>query len=84
MLNVERDPEYVRDRIVETDNLGPKYLVSIGLCAALVVSVDIVGVYSPDPIEAHAVTSHHEVNQSSLKRAAVRICTIDNVNLFSG
>ena len=37
--NIERDPEYVRERIEATQNFGRKYLISVGLFAILITTM---------------------------------------------
>ncbi len=75
--NVDHDPEYVRDRIDETKDLGRKFLVSLGLCAILVASIggefrDSDDHPEPSPVFGYAI------KQTSLQPEAVQICSNEN------
>jgi hypothetical protein len=39
--NIDRDPDYLRDRIEGTHDMGRKYLISIALCAGLIATTAI-------------------------------------------
>jgi hypothetical protein len=74
MQEVDRVPEYVRDRIEKTNNLGHKYVVSVGLCVVLIGTIQ--GSYgNPDLFAESASGSRHAVSEISLQQTAATMCT---------
>jgi hypothetical protein len=73
--NVDCDPEYVRDRIEETNNLGRKYLVSIGLCAILIATIEG-GLRGSDLSAVPSSVLRLEVSQMSFERPTHELCAI--------
>lgn len=73
--NIEYEPEYVRDRIEETNHLGRRYLVSIALCAILIATIEggfRVSDLSGEPQSVLPL----EVRQTSLEQPAHVLCAI--------
>jgi hypothetical protein len=73
--NIERDPEYVRDRIEETKNLGRQYLVSIGLCAILIATIEG-GFGASDLSGEPSSVLRLEVSQTSFDQPAHALCAV--------
>lgn len=73
MREVDGVPEYVHDRIEKTNNLGHKYLVSVGLCAVLIATIQ--GGYGNSGLFAESASaSRHAVSETSLQQTAAKMC----------
>lgn len=64
--NIDRDPEYVRERIEGTHDLGRKFLVSVALCIALIATIEAGYIGSDLSVHALAETGQSE-GQSPLQ-----------------
>jgi hypothetical protein len=77
MRDVDSVPEYVHDRIERANNLGHKYLFSVGLCAVLIATIQ--GSYgNPDLFAEPASGSRHAVSEISLQQTAATMCSTEN------
>ena len=74
MREVDPDPEYVRERIEKTNNLGLKYLISVGLCAILIATMQG-GFGSSDLFAETTLDSHRVVLQTSLRVGGLLQCS---------
>ena len=73
--NIECEPEYLRDRIEETNNLGRRYLVSIALLAVLIATIEggfRVSDLSAEPQSVLPLA----VRRASLEQPAHALCAI--------
>ncbi|PSH70206.1 hypothetical protein CU102_03715 [Phyllobacterium brassicacearum] len=66
--NIERDPEYVRERIEATQNFGRKYLISIGLFAILITTMQ--GDFDRPALFASSLSVSHELTERSPQEAS--------------
>lgn len=73
--NVDREPEYVRERTEGPQNLGRVYLLSLALCAALLATTAI-GYESewPDVMTVTASTAKPELNQRADGKTPLTFC----------
>lgn len=71
--NIDGNPEYVRDRIDDTHNLGRKYLVSIALCAMLIATIEG-GFQGFGLFSQGSSVSARQMNQMSERPAISQIC----------
>jgi len=77
MRDVDRVPEYVHDRIEKTNNLGHKYMVSIGLCVILIATIQ--GGYGNSDLLAESVSaSRHAASKISLQQTVAKMCSSEN------
>jgi len=76
MREVDGVPEYVRDRIERTNNLGHKYLVSVGLCAVLIATIQ--GGYGNSDLFAGSVSAaRHAVSETSPQQTTATMCSTE-------
>ena len=73
--NVEREPEYVRERTEGPQNLGRIYLLSLALCAALIATT-AVGYESewPEVKTITASTANPEFYQRAAGKTPLTFC----------
>jgi hypothetical protein len=82
--NVDGNPEYVRDRIEDTNDLGRKYLVSVALCAMLIATIEG-GLHGFGLFTEFSSVSAHQANQTPKKPATPQICAVGgSVNQATG
>lgn len=75
MREVDSVPEYVHDRIERANNLGHKYLFSVGLCAVLIATIQ--GGGNSDLFAGSVSASRHAVSQTSLQQTTATMCSIE-------
>ncbi|WP_457299925.1 hypothetical protein [Phyllobacterium sp. P5_D12] len=76
MRELDGVPEYVHDRIERTNNLGHKYLVSLGLCAVLIATIQ--GGGNSDLFAGSVSASRHAVTETSLQLTDATMCRTEN------
>jgi hypothetical protein len=77
MREVDGVPEYVHHRIERTNNLGLKYLVSVGLCAVVIATIQ--GGYGNSDLFAESVSaSRHAVTETSSQLTDATMCSTEN------
>ena len=76
MREVDSVPEYVHDRIARANNLGHKYLFSVGLCAVLIATVQ--GGYGNSDWFAGSVSgARHAVSETSPQQTTATMCSTE-------
>lgn len=77
MREADRVPEYVNDRIEKTSNLGHKYMVSVGLCALLIATIQ--GGYGYSDLFAESGSApRHAASETSLQQTVAKMCSTEN------